>query len=550
MKSFRALVVLTALLGATPIVACVASEGHEAPIAEISLELGSANLPLAKGQSVQLQATVATATGTSLYVVEYSSSAPNVASVTPAGIVTGLANGTSTITVKATLLDTGASAQATVTATVGGGATDSGAPIDAGSPGTTDSGAPGSCTTPLVVGMDTQVPANDPRPALNVPYVDPRYKLTLSRATAASQVTDRDIPAWVRHEYSRRQAFNVDSSRALMISSNGWVRLYDVKTDGTMAFKKTLGIAEPQEPNWHPTDPNKVWVFGSYGDGMKITTYDITNDQTAVYRDLGPKLKALFPTAARAWTKQEGRPSDDGRVFCLMVETASYGSLGLVAYDAVADKILGSMPTTSRPDHISTSPKGDYCVPSWTSSQGTRAYKTDFSSFTQLHTTSEHSDLAVTKSGEQVYVYTDYSPNPTNGGYVVMANLATGAKTNLFPLYGTNHSATAIHISGTSRAKPGYVTVGFYACTENYGSAACNPATQWFKDKVVAVELKATPKIYNLAHTRYGNGGYFAETQAVASPDLTKVLFVSTWGGTAENDVASYLLRIPSCALP
>jgi hypothetical protein len=286
--------------------------------------------------------------------------------------------------------------------------------------------------------------------------------------------------------------------------------------------------------------------MGYYGEGMTISSYDIRTDQVAVVRNLSARLKTLFGTgAARAWTKQEGRPSSDGKLWCLQVENSGFGMLGLVAYDFVNDQILGSMATTDRPDHVSASPLGDRCVPSWVGGSGTRAYTTNFASFTQLHTTSEHSDLALTKSGAEVYVFTDYG-----SGDVAMVDLNTGVRTNLFSLYGTNFSATAMHISGTSMKKPGYVTIGFYGCSETHGSTSCNPATQWFKDKIVVVELVANPKIYNLAHTHYGDAGYFAESQSVANGDLSKVLFVSTWHSTLENDVESYMINIPAGSLP
>ncbi|MDC3958955.1 hypothetical protein [Polyangium jinanense] len=404
----------------------------------------------------------------------------------------------------------------------------------------------------LVEGLDTSVPTEGKmRPALNVPFEDEHYHLKVARVTDASQVTDHDIPSWVRHEYSRRPAFNADSTRALMLSSNGWMRLYEVKPDGTQAFLKTLALGEPQEPNWHPTDPNKLYFFESYGQGLTISTYDITSDEKSTSRDLGTRVKALFPGATGMWTKQEGRPSDDGKIWCLEAGHTTAGNFvpdGLFAYDFDADKILGHMPVTEAPDHISTSPKGNYCVPSWGVPMGTRAYKTDFSSYTQLHDRSEHSDLAITKDGDEVLVYTAY--DGANAGNVVMVELAGGTATPLVPLYGENNGSAAMHISGTSKNKPGYAVIGFYACSEEYGAKACDPSAQWFYNKVIAVELQANPKVYNLAHTHYGNAGYFTSAQAIANPDLTKVLFASTWESTMENDVASYLIQVPACALP
>lgn len=428
---------------------------------------------------------------------------------------------------------------------------DAGDRLDASVPDAGD-GDGGACPVLIEGKAPVAPPAGVPRPALGVPYVDSRFGLSIARVTAASQVTDRDFPAWVRHEYSRRPAFNADASRALMISSNGWLRLYDVRPDGSLVFLKTLNLGEPQEPNWHPTDPRLLYFFVGYGGGFTISTYDVVTDQTAVVADLGTRVRALFPGATGMWTKQEGRPSDDGRVWCLEVGHTGAGAAfiadGLIAYDLQADQLLGHLAVTESPDHISTSPAGNYCVPSWGLPKGTRAYRTDFSSFVQLHDRSEHSDLATTRQGEEVLVYTAY--DGANSGNVVMVRLSDGAATALFELYGPNHSATAMHLSGTAKARPGYIVVGFYGCSENYGAAPCDPASQWFVDKVVAVELAPNPKIFSLAHTHYGNAGYFAETQPVASADLTKVLFVSTWESTAESDVASYLVQVPRCALP
>jgi hypothetical protein len=393
----------------------------------------------------------------------------------------------------------------------------------------------------LVTGFNTSAPTlGKPRPALNRPFIDERYGTTISRVTDASQITDRDKPTWVRHEYSRKQAFNVDSSRALMLSSNGYARLYQVNND-TLTFLKTLNIAESQEPIWHPRSPHFLFLFGNYGDGMKMFRYNIRNDRLVMVRDFSARLKGIFGSSAtRAWTKQEGRPSDDGKIWCLQVEDASFQALGLVAYDFVNDQIVGHLKTTDRPDHISTSPKGNYCVPSWVSSKGTRAYTLTFQSYSQLHTTSEHSDLAVTAAGQEVYVYTDYQT-----GDVAMRDLATGSRTNLFRLYGPNSSGTAVHLSGTAKNKPGWVLISFYACTQSYGAAPCDYRTQWFKDKVVAVELKANPVIYNLAHTRNGEAGYFSEPQATVNADFTKILFTSTWESNKESDVHDYMISLP-----
>lgn len=401
----------------------------------------------------------------------------------------------------------------------------------------------------FVTGMDLTAPAAQVRPPLNEPFTDGAYGTRVTRVMDASQVTDRDTPSFVRHEYSRRPAFNADTTRALAISSNGSLRLFSVdKAGNKMSFVKTLGISEPQEPNWHPTDPNVIYFLGTYGQSLQIGRYDVATDQSTVARDLTERIRAIFPAANGMWTKQEGRPSNDGRIWSFQIEDSDFGILGILTYDFEQDLVLGSLAVEARPDHVSTSPLGNFCVASWAyrPDLGTRSYSLDFSRFTQLHNQSEHSDLAVTKDGREVYVLSDYS-----SGDVAMVDLETGVRTNLFRLYGADYSATAMHFSGIgSQLTPGYILTSFYKCTQNYGADPGDFSSQWFKDKVVLVELTAEPRIYNLAHTHFGDAGYFSETQAVASKDFGKVLFVSTWESTQERDVSSYMVDVPVSALP
>lgn len=63
---------------------------------------------------------------------------------------------------------------------------------------------------------------------------------------------------------------------------------------------------------------------------------------------------------------------------------------------------------------------------------------------------------------------------------------------------------------------------------------------RWFKNKLVAVALKASPCVLNIAHSHDGNAGYFGETQATVNADSTGILFASSWGSALESDVSDY----------
>ena len=58
-------------------------------------------------------------------------------------------------------------------------------------------------------------------------YIDPVYGTRVYRATAAS---DKSDSTYVRHEYSRRQAFNANNTRYLAQSSKGFWLLYNANS--------------------------------------------------------------------------------------------------------------------------------------------------------------------------------------------------------------------------------------------------------------------------------------------------------------------------------
>jgi hypothetical protein len=161
------------------------------------------------------------------------------------------------------------------------------------------------------------------------------------------------------------------------------------------------------------------------------------------------------------------------------------------------------------------------------------AYTPDFSTDRKLLDKSEHSDLAIDANGDDAYVSVDYQ---SDKGDLFMVNLRTGERTALLPTY-IDGSATALHVSGKSFNYPGWVVVSTYA---DYGG------TQWLHKKILAVQLKASPKVYNLAFTRAVENGYWTEPHATVNRDFTKVLFNSNWGVNSDTDVDAYMIELPA----
>ncbi|WNG52987.1 hypothetical protein F0U60_47590 [Archangium minus] len=371
------------------------------------------------------------------------------------------------------------------------------------------------------------------KPAKGAAFSEPTYKTCVVRAT---DHTADGVSGFARNDYSRRQAFNSNSTKQLVYALDGYWHVYDANTHARL--KQLSGPAADAEPQWHPTNPDLLYYLPTNGVGMQLHELNVSTGASRVVGDFGARLKARWPTAMAAWTKSEGSPSADGRYWCFMVDSSDWSSLGVFTWDRDTNTVLGMYDTHGeRPDHVSMSPSGNHCVVSSDGALGTVAFSRDFSKKTQLLAKSEHSDLALDANGDDVYVAVDYQ---SNAGDVFMVNLRTGVRTALFSTY-LSGTATALHVSGKAFARPGWVVVSTYA---DYGGAL-----QWLHRKVMAVQLNANPTLYTLAHHRTASNGYWTEPVASVNRDFTRVVFNSNWGSGSATDVDTYVVEIPAGAL-
>jgi len=397
-------------------------------------------------------------------------------------------------------------------------------------------GAPTACANYYTAGfalpqgqLTSTVPALA-KPVKGTSYRDPVH------GTCGIRITDHATEApsgFARHDYSRRQAFNADNSYLLVGSMNGFWHLYNATT---MAFIRTLaGPAGDAELQWHPTNPKALYYFDTNG-GMALRQLNVDTNTATVAANFTGKLP--WADAARVWTKSEGTPSADGRYWCLMAETSNFAIRGAFVYDLQTQTVVGTKSLANRPDHTSMSASGRWCVVSHLAgSGGTVAWDRAFTASRMLHTTSEHSDLALNAQGQDIFVAVDYQ---ANAGDFFMFNIDTNTRTNLFPTYVAG-SATAYHVSGQAFAKPGWVLVS------TYGTSGSN---QWLHNKLFAVELKAAGRVLNIGHHQSRLNGYFTEPQASVSRDFTRVIWASNFGTTSGTDLDSYMLYLPPSAIP
>lgn len=362
------------------------------------------------------------------------------------------------------------------------------------------------------------VPADTPntlRPLKGIVQRDPHFGSCLARAT------DHQLEPpthFARSDYSRRQAFNADNSRFIVYASGGGWHLYDADSLG---YVRRLAFRGNAEPHWDATDPSSLFYIPNKG-GMRLLRLNVNSNSSVVVADFTGRLP--WPDVARVHTSGEGSPSADGRYWCFLAETAGSQVLGVFTYDLQAQAVIGALPLAHRPNHVSMSPSGRYCV-----IEGTTAWD---AAFTQSRVIGDgsHGDLAIGSDGHDQFVFV----NQARDGYLTMTDLDTGARTRLLPTW-IGDSATSLHVSGKAFARPGWVLVSTFN-----PRGTPNP----LHGRVLAVELKANPTVINLAHHHVAWNGYWTEPHATVSRDFSRVLFNSNWGSASDMDVDAYLVKL------
>jgi len=386
------------------------------------------------------------------------------------------------------------------------------------------------------------------KPTRGVPLRD-------SAGTCVVRVTDHDADSvgdFARNDYSRRQAFNADSSVLLVYGSGGYWHLYDARSlRHLLRLKGPAGDAEPQ---WHPTDPNTLYYLPTNG-GLEIDALDIRTNRSRVAANLRDRLP--WPDVTHLWTKDEGSPSADGRYWGFQAEAGTaFAIRGYVVYDLQQDRIVGSRASSVRPDHVSMSPSGRWFVSSG-DDDGTWAWSPDFSSKKKLHHKSEHSDLAFGADGHDLYVSVDFQSNSGDVFYVDIdqcpsvpattpaASVPPCPRTVLFPTY-IDGAHTSLHFSGKAYARPGWVVVSSYATQPTRSGQ-----WPWYTNKIFALELSAQPRLFTLGRHEVSHyAGYWTEPHAAPNRQLDRVVFNSNWNTSSSNDVDDYMIVLREGALP
>lgn len=370
-------------------------------------------------------------------------------------------------------------------------------------------------------------------PAKGVFFPDSLYGADLARI---SDKSDGYSGNGIQNEYARADAWNADGTRLVLRGNDGAYYLYNGVTYALERGLADIGSEQEMEPRWHDTNPDVFFYFL----GPQLRSYDLATDSATLIHDFSVELAGCRYIT----TGVEGDASRDRRYWCLMLTDSVFGLLAVCTYDVTLDSIPGRL--TSFPDavnHVTMDASGDRAVVAF-DSRPFISCALDFSDPVETPAGAMgHADIALSAAGRDVIVYQNVSTD-----YIEMADLATGAATQLLELPFSTNLDIGMHISGNCYATPGWVLISTYG--------AKNPSPggthSWMDNLLFMLELKSSPRILKLCGTNCYTGvnprsNYFAEAFASVNRAGTKAVVGSNWGRLSPEDYTdAYEVRLPA----
>jgi hypothetical protein len=385
-----------------------------------------------------------------------------------------------------------------------------------------------------------QAPALDEPPA-RLPFVDPVFGTCVVRATDRVSDPDPSDPSpGLKNEYARIQSFNADGSLILVRGIEASWYAYDADSLRPLARLPFDGSVDPR---WDPEQSYRLY----YNEETALLSYDLLTGERALIHDFAADLPGM--QLAAVGMRHEGSPSLDGRYWGLMAQDRKWRAVALLVYDRQLDRVTAVRRLARAPDldSVSITPLGDYFLAFFDYCEaglgtverpcGLMRYDRDLSAGRGLLRVVGHADVALDAQGRQVLVYQDIDTD-----HISMLDLESGAVTRLWAI-DFSHTALGLHFSGRAFRQPGWALVSTY----NGG----HPEDRtWMDNQVFAVELKASGRVFRLAHTHSvvdesQEHDYWAEPHATVDPDFRRILFTSNWGRSGSAEVETYLIFLP-----
>lgn len=407
-------------------------------------------------------------------------------------------------------------------------------------------GASVGCLPPepaLVTSTDLRQAPGLAEPSPRLRFRDPVFGRCLVRVTDRNVDLEVEDPSGgIKNEYSRVQSWNANESRLLLRGTAATWYLYDA---ASLLPIRSLRI--DIDPRWDATNPRVLY----YSSGTELRRLDVESLDQQTVHDFATDFPGQ-PLGA-VWTRYEGSPSGDGRLWGLMAQNQDWQVVAFLVFDlqanrVVAKKDLRGLPSLPEVDSATISPLGTYFVAQFapcpeatmgtdTHPCGLMVYDRDLRVGRGLVRFIGHSDLALDAGGREVMVF---QQNDTD--HISVVDLGSGVTTDLWPI-DFSHTGIGLHFSGRALSRPGWAVVS----THDEDAASHT----WMDDSVFLVELKKSGRVVRLAHTHSRvapevEQDYWAEPHASANRALTKVLFTTNWGRSGTDAVETMQIELPA----
>ncbi len=349
-----------------------------------------------------------------------------------------------------------------------------------------------------------------------------------------------------RHIYSQIQAFNADSSMAMLLSAND-VSIYDVST-GAQLYTIPNDI---NSPRWNPANREEVFFYDSNdtGSGNTLVRFERYNVVTGA-RSTVFTFPARYQTIAGAQSWEE--VSRDGRWAAAMLRRAdggvSYAMLNIVEarLGAVLDReSIASSAGCDAGDNdinwVAPSPLGNYMVIQWNRDgsglcEGVEARNIETGAYVgHVSDNRQHSDMGLDENGNEIYV------SPYFGSSLFVASTRLPGSTNFLASY------------DNVLADVGWYHFGHISCKGPQGLCVVSgegAANSPFGGEIYLIYTDSraadngqndAARVRRLAHHRSSNYDYWAQPQPSISADGSYIIFASDWGNAGRD---SYVIDL------
>lgn len=327
-----------------------------------------------------------------------------------------------------------------------------------------------------------------------------------------TRVTDGEDER-LRHQYSRRQAWNADESLLYLGET-----LLDAQTLEPVVERVPLSSASV----WSNTDPNALYGIRYDPDPNVFGRYDVVTGTYTPIRRLSRFEQCRIGDG-------EGSLSNDDSRIVLVCSEGGEGSKTLVSLDTSDGSILGTLDAMPDFNWASFSQSGRYIVVENNEPGGDVRelwrYSPDFSEGELLTEEVEHGDLGLLDDGGDVYVMVDWH------GFDVI-RLDDGQRFELS--FGrSGRSAHYGHVSCRNIGRPGWCYVSTRG-NRAVGAIRLAIGPPGAADRAFPDRSASVVEEFELwGYHRSTSADYASEAQASVSPSGRRVIFTSDWEGSS-----------------